>query len=205
MFNGYDESTCDAIAVLSIEKLLYDYSGETLGSNIGTDYIWDTYFEAMGSIFKVSDADYIDEYDEYIWVYHDPIINEYYELCHKYGKMHHIRYKNNPYVIKAIRKIQCIMNSIASYSYGWCLYDVQDKIKSEFIKRFGSTPCLVIEINCDFYQPVEAVQSLTEVATFFKEGVEELKTELCAPSAQSNKEKAIQLNEKNNLLTKEAA
>lgn len=167
MYEELDEKMDDICGILIMVKAVYDATGEVIESILDSDYFFDVYMEALESVVCELEYGMICDYDN-VNKYGFPYMDEYYELCRKYGRINRISFKNNPYVVKAKEKVTSEMDSINSFCYNWTLFTPKKKVK----KRYN---CLWVITDPEFNQHVSLVRALCNIRTFYKEGVEELK------------------------------
>lgn len=170
MYEEIDEKMDDICGMLIMVKAVYDATGKIIECDLHSDYFFDIYMEAVDSAAKTVSAGTINDY-EYINKYSFQCMDEYYELCRKYGRIHKVSFKNNPYIKKAEDNINSEMNSINSYCYDWTLFTPKKKVKNKY-------NCLWVLTYPEFNQFVSLVKALCSIRTFYEEGVKELKKEL---------------------------
>lgn len=167
MYEEIDEIMDDICGMLIMVKAVYDATGKIIECDLHSDYFFDVYMEAMDSAADVVAWGTINDYEN-VNKYSFPCMDEYYELCRKYGRIHKVSFKNNPYVKKAEDNITSEMNSINSYCYDWTLFTPKKKVKEKY-------NCLWLMTYPEFNQLVSLVKVLCSIRTFYEEGVEELK------------------------------
>ena len=167
MYEGIDEVMDDICGILIMVKAVYDATGEVIESILDSDYFWDVYTQAIDSAANVVAWGTINDYEN-VNKYSFPCMDEYYELCRKYGRIHRVSFENNPYVKNANEKIESEMNSIYSYYFDWTLFTPKKKTKKKY-------NCLWVMTYPEFNQLVTLVKALCSIRTFYEEGVEELK------------------------------
>lgn len=143
--------------------LLEQYSTDVLdGDNVGLISM-----EAISEVF----TDTLERYDEIndldIYVFFDPIFDEYSRLCEIYEAEKHIKRSNNPHRTAVLRAIQSEM--CFGYSFDYLYYDgTQRDGKAKLILKFYSEYCACYEI----------AGGLLEVYEAFEHHVQALKEEL---------------------------
>lgn len=73
--------------------------------------------------------DYDEDYDEECWSVNAEHIQEYYRLCHLFGRKHHIRWDKNPYVIRARRHFYQVAGPYDNEFIDWYLQETRQKRK----------------------------------------------------------------------------
>lgn len=173
-----------ALGCVSMEKLLYDHTGEILETAIDPDYIMENYFESLEKLGDFTDLRRNDENGEQEWHFGDSSIKTYYRLCHEYGKKHHIRFKTSPYVKEATHHVRKYMNQIQDWSCDWALVFKKNR-KRDVGLYFYTGP--------EFFQPVQAVEAILEVISFFKDGVQCLQNKLNQSEQAAPKMKTLKI------------
>lgn len=176
MYEEIEERMDDICGILIMVKAVYDATGYLLEVPLDGDYFFDVFMEAMEcSVEEVSygTVDFYDNVNKYTF----PQMDEYYELCRKYGRINKISFKNNPFVKEAYDRVYSEMESIYSYCINWNLFLPKKKIKKKY-------NCLWVITDPEFNQHVSLVKALCSIRTFYKEGVEELKKLMEPPKPQ---------------------
>lgn len=167
MYGELEERIDDICGILIMIKAVYDATGEVIQSALDGDYFYEVYMNAIESVTNELAYGIVMDYDN-VNKYGFPQMDEYYELCRKYGRINKISFKDNPYVKKASEKVATEMDGIYSYCFNWTLFTPKKKVK----KRYN---CLWIITDPEFNQHVSLVKALCSIRTFYKEGVEELR------------------------------
>ena len=167
MYEVLEERMDDICGILIMVKAVYDATGEVIESILDGDYFYDVYMNAIERATNELSYGTVMDYDN-VSKYGFPQMDEYYELCRKYGRVNRISFKDNPYVKKAREKVTTEMEGIYSYCFNWELFTPKKKTK----KRYN---CLWMITDPEFNQHVSFVRALCNIRTFYKEGVEELK------------------------------
>lgn len=177
----YQRINIDLIAIVSIEKLFFDFGYPMENRPLEEETVYYTFEENLWRCAENVSCEEVGnlDFDNYNLIYRfsDPAMTEYFRLCNEYGKKHHIRYAVNPFVLEAKNHVFEWMNGISSWSYAW---DFKYKAQDSFI------PQLLFEYYpSEFMEYVEAIQAILNVMGFFKEGVFKLNRELNATVALS--------------------
>ena len=170
MYEELEERMDDICGILIMVKAVYDATGYKIESILDGDYFFDVYMEAIESAANELEYGTVMDYDN-VNKYGFPQMDEYYELCRKYGRINRLSFKDNPYAKKAKEKVYTEMESINSYCLNWALFTPKKRTK----KRYN---CLWVITDPEFNQHVTLIKALCNIRTFYKEGVEELKKEL---------------------------
>lgn len=166
----------DLLGILAMEKIRYDHTGSIIGETLYEDYFLETYYEALGDVaYSISAQS--DEYGRYIQKFCFPDMEEFYHLCREYGRKNHISFKNNPYVKEAAGFVNHEMYGIDSYSIEWSLFTPKNVTEKKW-------PCLAVFTDAEFYQPVQLVESLYNIRTYYMQALEKLKKELQSPKKE---------------------
>ena len=114
-------------------------------------------------------------------------------LCREYGRRNRVSFQNNPYVREAANFVNQEMNGIDSYCIDWRLFTPKKATKKKW-------PCLAVFTSIEFYQPVQLVESLYNIRTYYMQALEKLKKEL-----QSSQMKTLYLTEVSQAAERKAA
>ena len=177
MFEEPDICMDDLLAILSIEKICYDHTGVCDSIPLDSDYMWETAYEALNDVALYIENDFVESWDAYVQKFQFQDMQKYYDLCREYGKKNRFAFKNNRFVKEAADFVNDEMNGINSYCINWMLFTPKKETK----KRWT---CLAVFTSSEFYQPVQLVESLYNIRSFYKEGVKRLEEEL---SSQTGK------------------
>lgn len=159
---------------LYVLKKLYDHGRadaileEFEELKLNGDYIGDI---AMQSIYEVfaETRDYWDSYcDVDIYVFFDPVFNEFHRLCCEYEKKKGVSHDKNPHREEIRRAIQSGLQ-FYDYSYDFLYYDGS--------QRDGQSK-LILKLYPDFGMIYEVAGGLLEVYDAFESHVKRLKEEL---------------------------
>ena len=169
MFEEPNNCMDDMLAALAIEKIRYDHTGTLIGMPLDSDSLPEIYYGALDDVAPSVSAEEND-YD-YIQKFYFSGMKEFYQLCREYGRQNHVSFKNNRYVKEASDFVDHEMNGIDSYCIGWRLFTPKKITDRKW-------PCLAVFTTPEFYQPVQLVESLYNIRSFYEEGVKRLKAEL---------------------------
>ena len=128
MYEELDDRMDDICGILIMVKAVYDATGYKIECTLDGDYFYDVYIEAMESATNELEYGTVMDYDN-VNKYGFPQMDEYYELCKKYGRVNRISFKDNPYVKKASEIVATEMDGIYSYCLGWKLFTPKKKAK----------------------------------------------------------------------------
>lgn len=170
MFEETDHCIDNILGILAIEKIRYDHTGAFNGMPLDSDFFPEAYYDALDDVAPSVSAE-ADDYDSYIQKFCFPDMREYYRLCREYGRKHKVSFQRNPFVKEAKAFVNDEMCGIDSYCIEWMLFTP----KTETEKKW---PCLAVFTSVEFYQPVQLVESLFNIRSFYKNGVKHLKTEM---------------------------
>ena len=120
-------------------------------------------------------------------------MEEFYRLCREYGRRNRVSFQNNPYVREAANFVNQEMNGIDSYCIDWRLFTPKKATKKKW-------PCLAVFTSIEFYQPVQLVESLYNIRTYYMQALEKLKKAL-----QSSQMKTLYLTEVSQAAERKAA
>lgn len=171
MFEEPDICMDDLFAILAIEKICYDHTGACDDTPLDSDYLWKTEYEALNNAAPYTEYGSMDAWDTYVQKFQFDGMQRYYDLCRKYGRKHRIAFINNRFVKEAADFVADEMNGINSYCIDWMLFTP----KKETEKRWS---CLTVFTSPEFYQPVQLVESVYNIRSFYEEGVKRLEEEL---------------------------
>lgn len=176
MFEDTDSYMDDLLGILAMEKIRYDHTGIIAGETLHEDYFLETYYEALGDVADSICAS-VDDYDVYIQKFCFPGMEEFYRLCREYGRKNRVSFKNNPYVRKAAIFVNHEMYGIDSYCINWSLFTPKKVTEKKW-------PCLAVFTDAEFYQPVQLVESLYNIRTYYMQALEKLKKDLQYPKKE---------------------
>lgn len=166
----------DLLGLLAIEKILYDHTGSINGELLDSDFFVEAYYTALDDVAPSISAT-IDEYDCYIQKFRFPGMEDFYRLCREYGRKNQVSFQNNRYVKEAKDFVNREMNGIDSYCIHWSLFVPKKTTDKKW-------PCLAVFTDPEFYQPVQLVESLYNIQSYYTEAVKRLKTELNPPKKE---------------------
>ena len=170
MVELYDEF----FSMLRFAKNLYD-SGieelmkERMGScELDGDYYWELAYDSISWVFRNTNLYYNDGGEIETWVFTDPIIERFCQLCQEYESRRGISEDCDPYR-KNMEQIphECFSFSSYSYGYDWRL-SPQDRGRK----------CLLLFTGCEFYGHDEIFEGLIEIKYGFEKINKQLEQEL---------------------------
>ena len=170
MFEEPDLCMDNLLGLLVIEKIRYDHTGTIIGGTLDSNSFLEAYYDALEDVAYSVSAN-VDDYDVYIQKFLFPGMEEFYRLCREYGRKNRVSFKKNRYVREAADFVNREMNGIESYCINWSLFTPKKITDKKW-------PCLAVFTNVEFYQPVQLVESLYNIRTYYKQALEKLKEEL---------------------------
>lgn len=180
MFEESDICMDNLLAILSIEKIRYDCTGICGDTPLDSDYLWETVYEALNNVATYTENGSTDEWDTYVQKFQFDDMQRYYDLCREYGKKNRVAFKNNRFVKEAADFVRDEMNGIYSYFINWFLFTPKKETEKHW-------PCLAVFTSPEFYQPVQLVESVYNIRSFYEEGVKRLEEELNGQNTQKEK------------------
>ena len=177
MFESPDLYMDDLLGILALEKIRYDHTGFIAGESLYGDDFPVVCYDALGNVADSISAD-VDDCDTYIQKFCFPGMEEFYRLCREYGRRNRVSFQNNPYVKEATGFVNQEMNGIDSYCIGWRLFTPKKATKKKW-------PCLAVFTSIEFYQPVQLVESLYNIRTYYMQALEKLKKELLSSQTKT--------------------
>ncbi len=160
MVELYDEF----FSMLRFAKRLCEYDMEDpLKKWFGSDELdgenyWELAFEAISWIFRDTRRYYNEREEIETWMFTDPVIDRFCQLCREYEKRRGISEEENPYR-RDMAKIIHEGLTFNSYSYG---YDWRLSSKNRGRK------CLLLFTGCEFYSHDEVPEGLLEIKNGFE-------------------------------------
>ncbi len=93
---------------------------------IDDDAYYDIVVDAIESIFAFTHREYNEKKEFETWVFIDPIIKEFVQLCGKYEKQHNLTEVENPFRGAMLSTLHKGLEYCSyAYDYGWCLSDTE--------------------------------------------------------------------------------
>lgn len=163
----YQEAAYD-LEVLRLPKMLYDLGRSDILDKLNhyaLDY--DNFYE-----IATVEADNVFEYvengcdvngDNYISIYSDPIMEEFYRLARRYSSKKKIPLKGNLYLLQAKAAVDRYLDFYGSS------YELHTKAKN---------CCIVFYSDCFFDGQEELLEGLIEILNFFRKELAALRVEL---------------------------
>jgi len=164
------------LSILAIEKLRYDNGVKIYGEILDIECFWETCYIALEDVASSVSAP-IDECNAYIQKFCFPSMEDFYRLCREYGRKNQVSFKNNRYVKEATDLVNYEMNGINDYCINWCLFTPKKTTEKKW-------PCLAVFTSVEFYQPVQLVQALYNIRSYYKEAVKRLEEELASSAKE---------------------
>lgn len=161
-------------AMLRLAKNLYDYGMEKElkkwfgGTELDGDYYWELAYEAISWAFQDTRQYYNENEEMETWLFMDPIIDRFCQLCQEYETRRGISEEENPYRKDMERTLHEGFNfNSYSYGYDWRLSPTDRGRK-----------CLLLYTGCDFYNNDEVPTGLMDIRDGFETMIARLETEL---------------------------
>lgn len=187
IFHDKINSIDDLIAMLSIQKIVYDHTGNSSDENLDGDFLPDVYYSALWQLNEEKENETFEyQCDDYGEKFVFPHMNEYYDLCREYGRLKKIKFRKNPYVTKAKKYMISEMQSIYSYCIDYMVFAPKKNVKKKY-------PCLFVVQTAEFWQPVQFIDALYNIRSFFETETIKLKKLIVKEKRAMNKAKIIQL------------
>ncbi len=161
MFQDKISGISEDMAVLSIDKILYDSGFSIAGSDIDCDYLYEVFYDAVYAM----DGDYDEDEDINccIYTFRGKSIKEYVRLALKYGRLNGIAKDQNFWIKRLENFIDEEMRSIGDYSYDYD-YNIIS-VKRAFLKVY---------IYPEFYQTVSLIRAVSSVLAFIDKSCSEI-------------------------------
>ena len=172
MVELYDEF----FSMLRFSKSLYDNDmAECLVNRFGGypldgDLYWELTYETIGWVFQDTRHYYNDRNELETWLFTDPVIDRFCQLCEEYEKRGGIGEGENPYRKVLEETIREYFTFSYSYGYG---YDWR------LSKEDRGRKCLLLFTGCEFYNQDEIFDGLIEIKYSFEETIKKLEQEFC--------------------------
>lgn len=132
------------------------------------DCYWELAYETIGWVFQKTCHYYNERVELETWLFIDPVIDLFCQLCREYEELRGIGEDKNSYrrdVERAIHEEFCFN----SYSYG---YDWRLSSKDR------GRRCLLLFTGCEFYSHDEIFEALMEIKYRFEQANKKLESEL---------------------------
>ena len=163
-------------------ELLAAYKDETMDAD---DYC-NLAMDAIGHIFERTFLYYNEEKELEVWVFFDPIFQEFYSLCAQYERERHVMPENNPFRQDMEKSLEYDLY-FNSYDYGYHIYD-----------DAGKKCRIVLMLGCEFQGYYEIVPGLLDIDEACRIQTQKLREELgliprredATPAAEERKEAA---------------
>lgn len=159
------------LAVLVIEKILYDHGYPLLGTPLDEDSLLEASFEAIEQVSENCVFTYDEEKQCEVFKLEFPEMERFNFLCKEFGRINHIAYKKNPYVKEANIWVNSEMSDIRSYAIDWALFTPKRMTKKK-------STCLAIFLWPEFYQPVDLVDAVCNIRDHYKRSIDRIEKEL---------------------------
>lgn len=153
-------------------KLLYDFKILDNALSQGFTEMTDDWFYNMYELMELCAdffaVDYDEDYDVTKWYFSNECMVEYYRLCRVYGSAHGMKLKDNPFMQKAERFVENVMDLLTE-GFGW---NLQTKIGHE--RASG----LLFYFDCYFHGEYELMEALLEMREWYSNAVIKLRKTL---------------------------
>ena len=157
---------------LYIMKALYDHGkGQNLLDSYANvvmdpDYYGDVIWDSIGYVFADTRHYYQEEKDLEVWVFFDPMIQEFYSLCARYEQERHVKQEENPYRKDMRRSLE--------YGLAYNDYDYSYQVYDDYKKKCR----IVLLLGCEFQCHYEVVPGLLDICEAYGIQTQKLKEEL---------------------------
>lgn len=177
MFQDKISDISGDMAVLSIDKILYDSGFSVTGSDIDCDYLYEVFYDAVYAM----DGDYEEDEDSNccIYIFRGKSIKEYVRLALKYGRLNGIDKEQNFWIKRLEDFINEEMRSIGDYSYDYD-YNIVS-VKRAFLKVY---------IYPEFYQTVSLIRAVSSILDFIRQSSGIIADQLKRKLAEKKRERA---------------
>ena len=177
MFQDKISDISEDMAVLSIDKILYDSGFSVTGSDIDCDYLYEVFYDAVYAM----DGDYEEDEnsDCCIYTFRGKNIKEYVRLALKYGRLNGIAKDQNFWIKRLESFIDEEMRSIGDYSYDYD-YNIVS-VKRAFLKVY---------IYPEFYQTVSLIRAVSSILDFIRQSSGIIEGQLKRKLAEKKRERA---------------
>ncbi len=81
------------------------------------DFLVELSYEAIGWIFKETTIDFNEDYETDIWIFFDPVIDDFTRLCQEYEEQSGLEEEHDPYRQQGIRTICDSFGAISGYGF----------------------------------------------------------------------------------------
>lgn len=161
------------MAVLAMDKTLYDSGFSVTESEIDSDSEFEAFYEALFSMDGYIDENEGEENDCTVFIFQDAYFKNYVRLALKYGKINGISKAQNFWIKRLDWYIGEKMRAIGDYSYDYD-YNIFSA-KKAFFKVY---------IGPDFFQTVEMIQAVSSVLRFTRNSCKMLERQTEKPKAK---------------------
>lgn len=177
MFQDKISDISGDMAVLSIDKILYDSGFSVTGSDTDYDNLYEVFYDAVYAM----DGDYEEDEDSNccIYTFRGKKIKEYVRLALKYGRLNGIAKDQNFWIKRLESFIDEEMRSIGDYSYDYD-YNIIS-VKRAFLKVY---------IYPEFYQTVSLIRAVSSILDFIRQSSGIIADQLKRKLAEKKRERA---------------
>ena len=177
MFQDKISDISEDMAVLSIDKILYDSGFSIAGSDIDCDYLYEVFYDAVYAMDGDCEED--ENSDCCIYTFRGKSIKEYVKLALKYGRLNGIAKDQNFWIKRLESFIDEEMRSIGDYSYDYD-YNIVS-VKRAFLKVY---------IYPEFYQTVSLIRAVSSILDFIRQSSGIIAGQLKRKLAEKKRERA---------------
>ena len=177
MFQDKISGISEEMAVLSIDKTLYDSGFSVTGSDIDCDYLYEVFYDAVYAMDGDCEED--ENSDCCIYTFRGKKIKEYVMLALKYGRLNGIANDQNFWIKRLENFIDEEMRSIRDYSYDYD-YNIVS-VKRAFLKVY---------IYPEFYQTVSLIRAVSCILDFIRQSSGIIAGQIKKQQAEKKRERA---------------
>lgn len=157
------------IEALKLEKVLYTHEPDYAGSELSPDETYVFAWEIMANMATVMVE--LDWTNSVIFKFCFPEIHKFYELCREHSKVNKIKFRKNPYVIKAEKRVDHIFEDSDARNFAWKVWAPKRIVNKKW-------DILLVETGCYFEDYILMLDVLYEIKSYYKEQCELLDQEL---------------------------
>ena len=177
MFQDKISGISEDMAVLSIDKILYDSGFSVTGSDIDCDYLYEVFYDAVYAMDGDCEED--ENSDCCIYTFRGKSIKECVRLALKYGRLNGIDKEQNFWIKRLENFIDEEMRSIGDYSYDYD-YNIVSA-KRAFLKVY---------IYPEFYQTVSLIRAVASILYFARQSSGIIADQIKRHKAEKKRERA---------------
>ena len=152
------------LAVLSMDKILYDNGFPTGENEIHSESEVEAFYDAINMLNGYIYGDDCRHPDDTAVIFHNHCLKEYVRLALEYGSMNGISRADNLWIKKLKDYIEYEMSDLGDYDYAF-----------DYNVRYAETTFLRVYVGPEFYQTVCLVRSVASILNFAEDSCRELK------------------------------